>query len=109
MNTLHIKKGDLVVVLSGDDKGKRGRVLAVSPAERKVMVEGVNIVKKHNKARRQGEVSSIVETEGAIYASKVQLVCEKCDRGVRAKVETVIDKDGNAKKVRKCPKCGAEI
>ena len=109
MNTLHIKKGDLVVVLSGDDKGKRGKVLAVSPAERKVMVEGVNIVKKHNKARRQGEVSSIVETEGAIYASKVQLVCEKCDKGVRAKVEIVTDKDGNAKKVRKCPKCGAEI
>ena len=109
MNTLHIKKGDLVVVLSGDDKGKRGKVLAVSPAERKVMVEGVNIVKKHNKARRQGEVSSIVETEGAIYASKVQLVCEKCDKGVRAKVEIVTDKDGNAKKVRKCPICGAEI
>lgn len=109
MNTLHIKKGDLVVVLSGDDKGKRGKVIAVSPAERKVMVEGVNIVKKHNKARRQGDVSSIVETEGAIYASKVQLVCEKCDCGVRAKVETVTDKDGASKKIRKCPKCGAEI
>ena len=109
MNTLHIKKGDLVVVLSGDDKGTRGKVIAVSPAEGKVMVEGVNVVKKHNKARRQGEVSSIVETEGAIYASKVQLVCEKCDRGVRAKVELVTDKDGNTVKVRKCPKCGAEI
>ena len=109
MNTLHIKKGDLVVVLSGDSKGARGKVLAVSPAEGKVMVEGVNMVKKHNKARRQGEVSSIVETEGAIYASKVQLVCEKCDRGVRAKYETVTDKNGNATKVRKCPKCGAEI
>ena len=109
MNTLHIKKDDLVVVLSGDDKGVRGKVIAVSPKEGKVMVEGVNKVKKHNKARKQGDVSSIVETEGAIYASKVQLVCPKCDKGVRAKAEIVTDKDGNAVKVRKCPKCGAEI
>ena len=109
MNTLHIKKDDLVVVLSGDDKGARGKVIAVSPAEGKVMVEGVNKVKKHNKARRQGEVSSIVETEGAIYASKVQLVCPKCDCGVRAKMKFVTDKDGNETKVRVCPKCGTEI
>ncbi len=109
MNTLHIKKDDLVVVLSGDDKGVRGKVLAVSPKEGKVMVEGVNKVKKHNKARKQGDVSSIIETEGAIYASKVQLVCPKCDAAVRAKADFVTDKDGNKVKVRKCPKCGAEI
>ena len=109
MNTLHIKKDDLVKVLSGDDKGVRGKVLAVSPKEGKVMVEGVNKVKKHNKARKQGDVSSIVETEGAIYASKVQLVCPKCDAAVRAKADFVTDKDGNKVKVRKCPKCGAEI
>ena len=109
MNTLHIKKDDLVVVISGDDKGARGKVIAVSPKEGKVMVEGVNKVKKHNKARRQGDVSSIVETEGALYASKVQLVCPKCDRGVRAKMNIVTDKDGNKAKVRVCPKCGAEI
>ena len=109
MNTLHIKKDDLVVVLSGDDKGVRGKVIAVSPKEGKVMVEGVNKVKKHNTARKQGDVSSIVETEGAIYASKVQLVCPKCDKGVRAKAEIVTDKDGKSQKVRKCPKCGAEI
>ena len=109
MNTLHIKKDDLVVVLSGDDKGVRGKVLAVSPKEGKVMVEGVNKVKKHNKARKQGDVSSIIETEGAIYASKVQLVCPKCDAAVRAKADFVTDKNGDKVKVRKCPKCGAEI
>ena len=109
MNTLHIKKDDIVVVLSGNSKGVRGKVIAVSPKEGKVIVEGANMVKKHNKARRQGDVSSIVETEGALYASKVQLVCPKCDRGVRAKNEIVTDKNGNATKVRKCPKCGAEI
>ena len=109
MNTLHIKKDDIVVVISGDSKGARGKVIAVSPSEGKVMVEGVNIVKKHNKARRQGDVSSIVETEGALYASKVQLVCPKCDKGVRAKHKFVTDKEGKEVKVRVCPKCGAEI
>ena len=104
MSKLHIKKDDTVVVISGDDKGTRGKVIAASPKEGKVIVEGANIVSKHAKARRQGETSSIVKTEGAIYASKVQLVCPKCDKGVRVKV---VEKDG--KKIRVCAKCGAEI
>ena len=104
MSKLHIKKDDTVVVISGDDKGTRGKVVAASPKEGKVIVEGANIVSKHSKARRQGEVSSIVKTEGAMYASKVQLVCPKCDKGVRVKF---VEKDG--KKIRVCTKCGAEI
>ena len=108
MKALHIKKDDLVVVISGDDKGVRGKVIAVSPEEGKVMVEGANIVSKHSKARRQGEVSSIVKTEGAMYASKVMLVCPKCDKGVRVKV-AAIEKDGKKIKTRVCAKCGAKI
>ena len=104
MAKLHVKSGDTVVVISGDSKGVRGKVIAASPEEKKVIVEGANIVSKHSKARRQGEKSQIVKTEGAIYACKVQLVCPKCDKAVRAKVNVV---DG--KKVRVCPKCGAEI
>ena len=104
MEKLHIKKDDTVVVLSGDSKGVRGKVIAASPEEGKVIVEGANIVSKHTKARRQGEKSQIVKTEGAIYACKVQLVCPKCDKGVRAAHKIV---DG--KKVRVCTKCGAEI
>ena len=104
MANLHVKSGDTVVVISGDSKGVRGKVIAASPEEKKVIVEGANIVSKHSKARRQGEKSQIVKTEGAIYASKVQLVCPKCDKGVRTKVAVV---DG--KKVRVCTKCGAEI
>ena len=108
MKRLHIKKDDVVVVLSGEDKGMKGKVLAVSPEEGKVMVEGVNVVSKHQKARRQGEVSQIVKTEGAIYASKVQLYCDACKKGVRAKtvVEVV---DGKKVKTRVCAKCGAKI
>ena len=104
MNKLHVKSGDTVVVLSGDSKGTKGKVIAASPEEGKVIVEGANIVHKHTKARRQGEKSQIVNTEGAIYASKVQLYCPKCQKGVRTKVKVV---DG--KKVRVCAKCGAEI
>ena len=104
MNKLHVKKDDLVVVLSGESKGVRGKVIAASPEEGKVIVEGANIVSKHTKARRQGENSQIVKTESAMYASKVQLVCPKCDKGVRTTVKIV---DG--KKVRVCTKCGAEI
>ena len=108
MAQLHIKREDTVVVLSGEDKGKRGTVIAVSPEEGKVIVSGVHTVSKHTKARRQGEASQIIKTEGAIYASKVQLVCPKCDTGVRTKVgyKTV---DGKQVKVRLCTKCGAEI
>lgn len=100
MANLHIKKGDTVIVLSGDDKGVKGEVIAVSPAEGKVIVKDANIIHKHVKPRRQGETGGIVDAESAIYASKVALFCPKCDKGVRTHVEVV---DG--KKVRVC-KCG---
>ena len=92
---LHVKKDDTVIVISGDDKGKKGKVLTVSPKERKVIVDGVNIVTKHAKPRRQGEAGGIMKVEGAIYADKVQLYCAKCDKATRAAHKTI---DG--KKVR---------
>ena len=97
MANLHIKKGDTVVVLSGDSKGVKGEVIATSPKEGKVLVQGANIIHKHVKARRQGETSGIVDAEGAMYASKVALYCPKCDKGVRTHIEVV---DG--KKIRVC-------
>ena len=101
MANLHIKTGDTVAILSGDDKGVTGEVIAVSPSEGKVIVKGVNIIHKHVKPRRQGETGGIVDAEGAIYASKVALYCPKCEKGVRTNV--VMDGD---KKVRACAKCG---
>ncbi len=109
MKKLHIKKDDFVVVISGNAKGKTGKVLAVSPEEGKVMVEGANKVKKHQKARRQGEISQIIETEGALYASKVQLYCDACKIGVRTKIKTSTDKNGKTVKTRVCAKCGKEL
>lgn len=104
MNKIHVKRDDTVIVISGDDKGKKGKVLEVSPEEGKVIVKDVNIVTKHAKPRRQGETGGIVKVEGALYADKVQLFCEKCGKGVRAKHKIV---DG--KKVRVCAKCGKQI
>ena len=104
MAKLNIKKDDTVIVLSGDDKGVKGKVIAVSPKEGKVLVEKVNVIHKHVKPRRQGETGGIIDAEGAIYASKVALYCKKCDKGVRVSHKIV---DG--KKVRVCVKCGQEI
>ena len=103
-NTLHVKKDDTVIVISGDDKGKKGKVLEVSPKEKKVIVEGINRVQKHTRPRRQGDVGGIITVDGPMYASKVQLFCSKCGKGVRAKY--VID---NGTKKRVCAKCGAEL
>lgn len=105
MGKLHVKKDDTVIVISGDDRGKKGKVLEVSPKEGKVIVKGINIVTRHVKPRRQGEEGGIVKVEGAMYASKVMLYCEKCDKGVRAK--KTVGEDG--KKVRLCAKCGAKL
>ena len=116
MKKLHIKTGDTVVVLSGDDRkmkkddqivARTGKVIATSPEEGKVIVEGVNVVSKHTKARKQGENSAIVKTEGAIYACKVQLVCPKCDRPTRT--GNVINKDGKKVRVCKHSDCKAEF
>ena len=102
MKKLAVRKGDTVIVGSGDDKGKKGKVLEVSPKEGKVIVEGVNIVSKHVRPRKQGEEGGIGKVEGAFYASKVNLYCEKCGKGVRAGHKVLED----GKKVRVCAKCG---
>ena len=104
MNKVHVKTDDNVIVISGNSKGTKGKVIAVSPKEGKVIVEGANKVKKHVKPRRQGEAGGITEVEGTIYACKVQLYCDKCGKGVRAKH---VMQDG--KKVRVCAKCGANL
>ncbi len=104
MKKLHIKKDDEVIVISGDDKGTRGKVIETSPEEGKVIVSGANIVSKHVKPRRQGETGGIVKVEGAMYASKVALYCSKCGKGVRAKHNIV-----NGEKIRVCAKCGEKL
>ena len=101
---MNIKKDDKVVVLSGKDKGKEGKVLIADPKAGKVVVEGVNVATKHQKAQKQGQEGGIIKVETPIYVSKVALVCPKCGKATRVGHKVV---DG--KKVRTCKKCGAEI
>ncbi|MGI6345338.1 MAG: 50S ribosomal protein L24 [Bacillota bacterium] len=103
-NKLHVRKGDTVVVLSGKDKGKRGRVLVAHPQNGKVVVEGVNIVSKHRRASAMQQ-AGIVQQEAPIYAAKVMLVCPACRKPTRiAKKELE-----NGKRVRVCRHCNETI
>lgn len=113
MSKVHVKTGDTVILLTGKDeyqyndpnnksKGRKtGKVVEVSPKEGKVIVEGFNIITKHVKPTRMGQVGGIVNTEAPLYASKVQLVCPKCGQPTRVG-HTVED----GKKLRVCKKCG---
>ena len=105
MNTMSIKKGDTVIVLSGKDKGKQGKVLEAMPESRKVIVEKVNVATRHTKPRKQGEQGGIIKKEAPLYACKVMRVCPKCGKPTRP--ASKVGKDG--KRVRVCKKCGAEI
>ena len=104
-NKVHVKTNDTVMILSGKDKGKKGKVLEVSPAEGKVIVEGRNMVKKHVKPRKMGQQGGIVKAEGALYACKVQIVCPKCGQPTR--VGHLLQGDGT--KLRVCKKCGGNL
>ena len=101
---MNIKKNDTVIVLSGKDKGVKGKVLVAMPSENKVIVEKVNVAPGHTNPRRQGETGGIVKKETPIRTCKVALYCEKCGKGVRVGYKV----DGD-KKTRVCRKCGAEI
>ena len=108
-NKVHVKTGDQVVVISGNSKGTIGKVIGVSPKEGKVIVEGANIVKKHVKARRPQDQSGIIEAPAAMYACKVQLVCNNKACEKNGKATRVAHKIVDGKKIRVCTKCGAEL
>ena len=101
MKKMHVKRGDLVKVISGKDKGKEGKILTAIPEAGKVIVEGVALVKRHTKARAQGQESAIITREAAIDASNVLRVCSKCGKAARTGVKVL--EDGS--KVRYCKKC----
>ena len=101
MKKMHIKRGDIVKVISGKDKGKEGTVITAIPETGRVIVEGVAMVKKHQKAKMQGQESGIIHVESAIDASNVLRVCSKCGKAARTGVKVL--EDGS--KVRYCKKC----
>lgn len=101
---MRIKKGDTVLIISGKDRGKHGKVLIAFPKDEMVLVEGINLRKKHQKPKRSGEKGQIVNMEKPISGSNVQLICPKCN--LPARIGQRMEQD---KKFRVCKKCGAEI
>ncbi len=112
MNKLNVKKGDKVVVISGKDKGKQGKILVAYPDKERVVVEKANMITRHIKPRRQGEPGGRIETEGTIHVSNVMLVCPKCDKPTRVGHEireVEVSGKKKMKSVRVCKECGAVI
>ena len=105
MNTLHVKTGDTAMVISGKNKGQKGKILSVDPAKQTVVIEGVNMRTIHRKPRRQGEEGGIVKSEGAIRACKVMLVCPRCGKPARTGVQILSD----GTKTRVCKACKENI
>ncbi|MBI2041760.1 MAG: 50S ribosomal protein L24 [Candidatus Nealsonbacteria bacterium] len=101
---MKIKKNDTVLIISGKDRGKRGKVLDVFPAQGKLMVEGLNLRKKHAKPKKQGEKGQVVEIPAPIQVSNIELVCAKCGKPTRVGYKTI-----DNKKYRMCKKCRQEI
>jgi large subunit ribosomal protein L24 len=102
---VHVKKGDTVMIITGKDRGKKGKVIEVSPSEGKLIVEGRNIVSKHVKPKKAGQQGGIVKAEGPLYACKVMLVCPKCGKPTRVAHKVF----GDGTKSRVCRRCGDTI
>lgn len=105
INKVNFKKGDNVVVISGDDKGKRGKIVSIFPKKMRVIIEGVNFLKKHNKPTQKVPQGGVIKKEGALHISNIKLICNKCNKPTNIKRERT--KEG--KRVRVCKKCGEII
>jgi large subunit ribosomal protein L24 len=101
---MKIRKNDNVIMLSGKDKGKTGKVIAVFLKERKVIVEGLNLIKKHVRARKQGQKGQIINKERAVSVSSVALICKSCGKPTRVGYKVI-----GENKVRICKKCKNEV
>lgn len=101
---MKIKKGDQVIITSGKDRGKKGKILEVFPKESRVLVEGVNLRKKHQRPKKAGEKGQILTLPASIHVSNAKLICSKCGKATRVGYK-IVDK----KKFRICKKCRQEI
>lgn len=105
MTKMKLRKNDVVIVNSGTEKGKKGKILEVSLKNNSVLIEGINVRTIHAKARKQGQESGIIKREKPINASKVNYYCEKCEKGVKLGIKVKTD----GKKTRFCKKCNEII
>lgn len=107
---MHIKKDDIVQIVSGNDRGKQGRVLKVFPEENRIIVEGVNFIKRHTRPNQKLPQGGIIEREGPIHSSNAMVVCPKCNQLTTTGMKSVVDETKNkTSRVRYCKKCGEMI
>jgi len=104
----HIKKGDIVFVNAGKDKGKTGKVLKIDTLGYKAIVENINMVKKHKRAKDQRDKGGIITVEGPVDISNLNVFCKKCNTGVRVGIRESTDETGKKVKIRYCKKCKEE-
>ena len=105
MQRAHVRRGDTVAVIAGKERGKRGKVLRILTADGRVLVEKINMVKKHQRPTQKLRHGGIIEREGALALSNVQLVCGRCDKPVRTGIKMLAD----GRKLRACKRCGEPI
>ncbi len=108
---MHVKTGDEVLIIAGKDKGRKGKIKRALPREERVVVEGLNIVKRHMKARGPGKPGGIIEMEAPLHASNVMLICPSCGRASRTGHRFLEETDhkGRPRKVRFCKACDAVV
>ncbi|MCD4666122.1 MAG: 50S ribosomal protein L24 [Bacteroidales bacterium] len=107
---MHIKKDDIVQVISGDDSGKQGRVLKVFPDQNRIVVEGINFIKRHTRPNQKLPQGGIIEREGAINATNAMVVCPKCNKLTKTGMKFVKDETKDkVSRTRYCKKCGEMI
>jgi len=102
---VNFKKGDQVIVISGDDQGKKGKIVSIFPKKMQVIIEGINFVKRHSKPTQKVPQGGIIKKEGAIHISNIKLICNKCNKPTKIKRDNT--KEG--KRVRMCKECGEII
>ncbi len=101
----HVRRGDTVVVIAGRERGKRGKVLRVLREAERVLVEKINMIKKHQRPTQKLRQGGIIEREGPLALSNVLVLCSRCDRASRTGIKTLAD----GRKVRVCRRCGESI
>jgi len=108
---MKVKKGDTILVISGKDRGRKGKVLEALPQENRILVEGLNLRKKHVKPKRQGEKGQVVQLPGPIFSSAVKIICPKCGKPARVgyKIEDLPAGRQGKNKYRICKQCKQEI
>ncbi|MCD5397150.1 MAG: 50S ribosomal protein L24 [Candidatus Pacebacteria bacterium] len=106
---MKIRKNDIVLIISGKDKGKRGKVIQVFPKDKKLIVEGVNLVKKHIRPKKSGDKGQVATKPAFFCISNTKLICPKCDKAVRVSLEQKAKTKKSKSKIRSCKKCKSEF